>query len=144
MKYVNCLFITLHSDFYLSWITSLYCNEHYRHLVSQPWRYILVTWSDLEISQIPFIPRYINLLSDGLFFFFFGLCPKVGWILVPWLVIKPVPPSVEAWSPNHWTTREFPPQMDSLLQMAKLYHFLHIFIDLPFKDLNLALNRWYL
>ena len=22
--------------------------------------------------------------------------------------IKPVPSAVEAWSPNHWTTREFP------------------------------------
>ena len=22
--------------------------------------------------------------------------------------IEPVPPAVEAWSPNHWTAREFP------------------------------------
>ena len=29
-------------------------------------------------------------------------------ILVPWLGIKPVPLEVEVWSPNYWTTREFP------------------------------------
>ena len=30
-------------------------------------------------------------------------------ILVPRLGIEPVPPAVEARSPNHWTAREFPP-----------------------------------
>ena len=29
-------------------------------------------------------------------------------ILVPWPGIELVPPAVEAQSPNHWTTREFP------------------------------------
>ena len=29
-------------------------------------------------------------------------------ILVPQVGIKPVCPAVEAWSLNHWTTREFP------------------------------------
>ena len=29
-------------------------------------------------------------------------------ILVPWPGIKPVLPAVEAQSPNHWTTKEFP------------------------------------
>ena len=29
-------------------------------------------------------------------------------ILVPQPGIEPVPPVVEAWSPNHWTAREFP------------------------------------
>ena len=28
--------------------------------------------------------------------------------LVPRPGIKPVPPAVEMWSPNHWTAREFP------------------------------------
>ena len=27
-------------------------------------------------------------------------------ILVPQLGIRPVPPAVSAWSPNHWTARE--------------------------------------
>ena len=31
-----------------------------------------------------------------------------GGILVPQPGIKPVPPAVELWSPNHWVTREFP------------------------------------
>ena len=29
-------------------------------------------------------------------------------ILVPRPGIKPLSPAVEAWSPNHWTTTEFP------------------------------------
>jgi len=29
-------------------------------------------------------------------------------LIVPQSGIKPVPPAVEVWSPNHWTTREFP------------------------------------
>ena len=33
-----------------------------------------------------------------------------GGILVPRPGIEPVPPTVEAWSPNHWTTREVPCQ----------------------------------
>ena len=43
------------------------------------------------------------------FFFFFGLrCAACG-ISVPQLGIESVPPAVEAWSPNHWTAREFLP-----------------------------------
>ena len=33
--------------------------------------------------------------------------------------IQPMPPRVEAWSPNHWTTREFP---FSTFLKWKLYH----------------------
>ena len=42
-----------------------------------------------------------------LFFLFFSGCAAwhVG-ILVPQPVIKPGPPAVEVWSPNHWTARE--------------------------------------
>ena len=47
-----------------------------------------------------------NFLS---FFFFFG-CAAACRILVPQPGIEPVPPAVEAWSPNHWTTREVPIQ----------------------------------
>ena len=41
----------------------------------------------------------------------FCLVWSVLWacgILVPQPGIKPVPPKVEAWSPNHWTARESP------------------------------------
>ena len=34
--------------------------------------------------------------------------PQAYRILVPQLEIKPVPPALEARSPNHWTTREVP------------------------------------
>ena len=30
------------------------------------------------------------------------------WILVPQPGIEPMPPALEAWSLNHWTTREVP------------------------------------
>ena len=40
-----------------------------------------------------------------LFFFFFH--PACG-ILVPQPEIEPVTPAVEAWSLNHWATREVP------------------------------------
>ena len=42
------------------------------------------------------------------FSFFFWPHHMVGGILVPWPGIELVPPAVEAQSPNHWTTREFP------------------------------------
>ena len=29
-------------------------------------------------------------------------------ILVPQPETEPLPPAMEAWSPNHWTAREFP------------------------------------
>ena len=40
-------------------------------------------------------------------FFFFFATHHAG-ILVPQPGIKPMPPAVEVWSPNHWTAREFP------------------------------------
>ena len=36
------------------------------------------------------------------------LCHMAYRIVVPQLGIEPMPPAVEAWSPNHWTAREFP------------------------------------
>ena len=41
--------------------------------------------------------------------FTFWLSPTVACgILVPWPGIDSVPPALEAWRPNHWTTREVP------------------------------------
>ena len=40
--------------------------------------------------------------------FFFWPYRTACVILVPQPGFKPVPPAVEARSPNHWTTREFP------------------------------------
>ena len=41
------------------------------------------------------------------FSLFWPLCEACG-ILVPWPGIKPGPSAVRAWSPSHWTVREFP------------------------------------
>ena len=43
-----------------------------------------------------------------IFFFFFWPHWMACGILVPWPGVKSAPPAVEAWCPNHWTTREFP------------------------------------
>ena len=41
---------------------------------------------------------------------FFFLCPhNLAWgILLPQPVIEPTPPTAEAWTVNHWTSREIP------------------------------------
>ena len=39
---------------------------------------------------------------------FISGCTIVCAILVPRPEIKPAPSAVKAWSPNHWTAREFP------------------------------------
>ena len=39
--------------------------------------------------------------------FYFWPCCAAYKILVPQPGFKPLPPTVEAWSPNHWTIREF-------------------------------------
>ena len=41
-------------------------------------------------------------------------------ILVPWPGIEPVPPALEAWSLNHWTTREVPVLQETPLNFLLL------------------------
>ena len=43
------------------------------------------------------------------FVFVFCLHRIACGILFPWPGMEPIPPAVEAWRPNHWTAREFPP-----------------------------------
>ena len=38
--------------------------------------------------------------------------PTACRILLPWPGIKPVQPAVEAWSSNHWTSREVPQNLN--------------------------------
>ena len=49
-------------------------------------------------------------LSSSLLFWFFIFWPHHAAcrILVPWPGIEPTPSAVKVWSPNHWTSREFP------------------------------------
>ena len=48
------------------------------------------------------------LLAGSFFFPFFGPCSVAHGIFVPHPGMGPRPPTVEAWSLNHWTTREAP------------------------------------
>ena len=41
-------------------------------------------------------------------FLFFGPCPVAHGIFVPQPGMETRPPAMEAWSLNHWTTREAP------------------------------------
>ena len=50
-----------------------------------------------------------NLSGDvGFVLFFFWPQHVACRILVPQPGIEPMPPAMEAWSPNHWTAREVP------------------------------------
>ena len=49
-----------------------------------------------------------SLMEKASFFKKFGRTLQLVGILVPWPGIEPGPLAVEAQSPNHWTTREFP------------------------------------
>ena len=54
-----------------------------------------------------------------IFFFFFGFATAFG-ILVPQPGIEPGPLAVKARSPNHWTAREFPENLDLTTQLIIL------------------------
>ena len=53
------------------------------------------------------LPSYLTSYFSFLFFFLWP-CLKACRILFPWLGIEPSPTAVQAWSPNHWSTREVP------------------------------------
>ena len=67
--------------------------------------------SDAASSAKPPCPSSLGRVSFMAFLtavlLFWGCCVACG-ILVPQPGIQPVPPAVEAWSPNHWTAREAP------------------------------------
>ena len=75
------------------------------------WQYTLGFISGLSIlfywSVCLFLCQYHTVFCFVCFGFFW-LCHMACGILVPRPGIKPMPPAVEAWSPNHWTAREFP------------------------------------
>ena len=54
----------------------------------------------------PGSPILISNFKKNIGLLFFWLCPRACGILVPGPGIEPLPPAVEAWSLNHWTTRE--------------------------------------
>ena len=42
-------------------------------------------------------------------------------ILVPWPVMDPAPPALEAWSVNHWTAREVPVEFNKEASPLRVY-----------------------
>ena len=64
--------------------------------------------------------RRLDLLG---IFFFFNFCPHCTacWIFVPQAGIKPRLPVMEAWSPNHWTTRESP-YRETVIEFLTVFH----------------------
>jgi len=57
-------------------------------------------------AEWPWASHWISL--SICFFSSFWPCHVTCEILLPGWGMEPMPPAVEAWSPNHWTTREFP------------------------------------
>ena len=65
------------------------------------------------LSSLPFWGHtWIIQDNFSILIFFFNLHFLAVWvaheILVPWPEMEPLSPAVEAWSPNHWTTRKVP------------------------------------
>ena len=68
---------------------------------------LVTVWSVLEICSFPNnIPKNCAFIKLKKIVFIFGL--TVYRIFVARPGVEPGPAAVEAWSPNHWTVREFP------------------------------------
>ena len=67
-------------------------------------------------KSLAYLLKLFLILSRFLYMslFFFWLCREARGILVPRPRIGPTPWAVQAWSPNHWTTREFPLFLDKI------------------------------
>ena len=60
------------------------------------------------VVQSYFKVLYLLILLSFFLFFFFFFWPRSMQDLSPPPGTEPVPPAVEAWSLNHWTTKEVP------------------------------------
>ena len=63
----------------------------------------LLAWSESFLALLPHS-------NDAFFSFFWPYCSACEIIVLP-PVVEPMPPAVEAWNPNHWTTRKFPQKL---------------------------------
>ena len=73
----------------------------------QPYHMHIIFLYILHVSTYIYIKQHKYTFLSFFFYCVFWLhCVACG-ILIPWR-IKPMPPEVEAWSLNHWTTREVP------------------------------------
>ena len=82
----------------------------------------------------------------GFLFSFFWLHHVACEILVPWPGVEPMPPAVEARSPNHWTAKEFQ-EIEFLFMWLihivldiKTYRFLKIHFNIMINLLHI--NKW--
>ena len=71
------------------------------HPSIHPYIYLLILHA---FTFCPCIHTPTHLSSIHLLTYVFSLA-----LLIPQPGVKPMPPAVEAWSPNHWTAREVPP-----------------------------------
>ena len=71
------------------------------HPSIHPYIYLLILH---PFTFCPCIHTPTHLSSIHLLTYVFSLA-----LLIPQPGVKPMPPAVEAWSPNHWTAREVPP-----------------------------------
>ena len=68
-------------------------------------------------------------ISFSILFLSFWPCRVTCRMLVPRPGIEPMPPAVEAQSPNHWTAREFPLSFYFLLLLLFIFkNLFHLFI----------------
>ena len=90
-----------------------------QNIIYSPWGGAKGPWPCLMTELLWFCPVWLlflcfciySLLWLNLFFYFsfiFWSCHVACRILVSLPGIEPGPSAVKAWSPNHWTTREFP------------------------------------
>ena len=77
------------------------------HLCSQSCGYPEEVWEETK-NQFFFCFSLYLFIFSFFFFLIFWPCPAACGILVPRPGMQPEPPAVEAWSLNHWTTREVP------------------------------------
>ena len=60
--------------------------------------------SDLSVSRFHNLFKTLNEIFEITYFNNLFFAHAMSGTLVPWPGIKPVPPTVEAWRPNHWIT----------------------------------------
>ena len=83
-----------------------------QHLVSHVLQSKSVSFLIYICSYARTVPTIALLFWAANFFFFFFLVTPLGMLDLSSLTrIKPMSPALEAWNPNHWTSKEFPGQL---------------------------------
>ena len=82
------------------------------HLHHDRVSFLVGKWGSFHSVEYRLSQEIMREMSPNSFLCFFPsfwLCHSSSGILVPQPRIKPTPVALEAWSLNHWTTREVPP-----------------------------------